>query len=796
MNPGPDPIHEGRKIPSKVRGLVYTAMAGGVIVLGAVLFMLLRATRLADGIERSQRASERCAAVIDERIRAFASFADDALAGRHPAISARTFSQPLDLSEVVQAAGELSGPRSAARLQPAVDAFASSAEEARKLAGRLKTWRGRWDGARGMKYAAVQECNAKLGDLASAIDSLQGLYRLVRRREQRELDALDEQQRGLRAVKLLEDAGTGSALAEMRRSVAEISVSLAELRAETSLDAFASIRDNQLTPVLDRLRSQIVAHNDSDLPRLLQEFEASLFTFDGERGLYEHAVELALAKSQREPLVAEAAAIISSLRAAQLEMSEGLSECAAMASQSARVHISHSVTAVVVIFLGVGAFFVASSRRVVRSIISQVDSIAEANAALDTAASMAASEIAERRLAEEQLTERARQLEEARVAAEAASRAKSNFLANMSHEIRTPMNAILGNSDLINDPSLSADEHAQARSAIRRNGELLLSIINDILDISKIEAGGMTVESRPCAPVQIATEVCDALRVRANAAGLQLVFATETPTELALLTDPTRLRQILLNLVGNAIKFTPAGSITVHVDSPTPDLLRFAVTDTGIGMDNSQVARLFRPFSQADSSMARRFGGTGLGLAISKQLARLLGGDISVTSEPGKGSTFALALPARAAAPLPAPSSSPPPPGDAPVITGRRILLAEDGPDNQRLISLYIRKAGAHLTIADNGRIAVEQAHAATQRGEPFDLVLMDMQMPEMDGYTATRTLRDSGFATPIIALTAHAMPGDREKCLQAGCDDYHTKPVDRRALIEACAQWTGRRAA
>ncbi len=383
--------------------------------------------------------------------------------------------------------------------------------------------------------------------------------------------------------------------------------------------------------------------------------------------------------------------------------------------------------------------------------------------------------------------------------AEAANQAKSEFLANMSHEIRTPMTAILGYSDLLMDPGQTDEQRTQIISIVRRNGTHLLELINDILDISKIEAGRMTMEQVPCSTARVCEEVHSLMHGRAVAKGIEFNMSCD-PEPPIILTDPLRLRQVLLNLVGNAIKFTNTGGVSLHAAAtpapPGPEggerwLLTITIKDTGIGMTPDQLRHLFRPFAQADGSTTRRFGGTGLGLFISRRLARMLGGDVEVVSVPGKGSTFTLRIisPAvRQQIPIPAAPATPASPVTA-ALSGR-VLLAEDGPDNQRLIALHLRRAGADVTIVSNGREAVDAALHAAGGDKPFSLILMDMQMPEMDGYEATALLRRSGWTGPVLALTAHAMSEDREKCLRAGCDDYLTKPIDRQLLIRSCASW------
>ncbi len=417
--------------------------------------------------------------------------------------------------------------------------------------------------------------------------------------------------------------------------------------------------------------------------------------------------------------------------------------------------------------------------------------------------------IRQRKILEETLVKKVEELNEAQRASEQASHAKSEFLANMSHEIRTPMTAILGNADLLfeeGDLAKAPERRVESLRTIQRNGEHLLGIINDILDLSKIEAGKLALETVRYSPTAVLEEILSLMNVRARGKGIQLNVCYETPIPEEIQTDPARLRQILVNLTANALKFTEVGGvkILVRLISEHNPRLEFDVVDTGIGMTAEQCERLFQPFSQADSSTMRQFGGTGLGLTISQRLAEMLGGNVRIIeSLPDVGTRFRLSiqigsldetrlidpqeaaqsLEERVRSPLSASSS-----GTS--LSGFRLLLAEDGPDNQRLISHVLMKAKADVTVVENGRLAVQTALEAEQLGKPFDVILMDMQMPIMDGYGASCLLRAKDYQGPIIALTAHAMTGDKEKCLAAGCDDYATKPIDREALINLIAQW------
>jgi signal transduction histidine kinase len=389
-----------------------------------------------------------------------------------------------------------------------------------------------------------------------------------------------------------------------------------------------------------------------------------------------------------------------------------------------------------------------------------------------------------------------RALEEATRRAQAASKAKSEFLANMSHEIRTPMAGLLGYGELICDGTIPLEDRLRYGEIIRKSGNHLLTVLNDILDISKIESGRLEVFTREVEPASIVSEVFEIMRSQAQEKGLEFAVEWAGPVPRVIQSDPQRLRQVLLNLVGNAIKFTEQGFVKMRVGTrsePEGDYLCFDVVDSGIGVDAKYLPTLFEAFTQADSSSTREAGGTGLGLAISKRLALMLHGAIHVETTVGRGSTFSLWLHIDPVGSyeLFRPSSGERAQAVAPMVDpeplNARVLLVEDGAVNQLLISTVLSKAGAQVSVSDDGRAGCRMAREAQAAGQPYDLILMDMQMPVMDGYAATTALRQAGIKTPIIALTAHAMAGDREKCIAAGCTDYATKPIDRVALIRIC---------
>ncbi len=387
------------------------------------------------------------------------------------------------------------------------------------------------------------------------------------------------------------------------------------------------------------------------------------------------------------------------------------------------------------------------------------------------------------------------QLVEMRDRAREASRAKSAFLANTSHEMRTPLTAVLGFSDLLRE-ELAGDPDpercGEMVDTIRRNGRHLLAVINDVLDLSRVESGRLELESGSVRVRDLVTELGDIIRPRVEQKGLELEISIDADTPPLVAADPTRLRQVLLNLLDNAVRFTDEGAVELAVEPRQVASLPgvgFSVIDTGIGMTPAQMQRVFEPFTQADPSTTRTRGGTGLGLSIAKRIVDLMGGAIDASSEPGTGSRFQVTLPVgnvnEAEEPLtPIMAAT----GKREELAGMRILVAEDGPDNQRLIKMILTKAGAEALVARDGEEAVQAFFDAMLAGKRCQAILMDMDMPRMDGYDATRLLRDRGCDVPIIALTAHALHGDRERCTAAGCDDYLTKPIDRLELVSVLA--------
>jgi len=389
---------------------------------------------------------------------------------------------------------------------------------------------------------------------------------------------------------------------------------------------------------------------------------------------------------------------------------------------------------------------------------------------------------------------------EARRRAEEADETKSRFLANMSHEIRTPLTAILGFSEILAGHDIPDTQRLNILDIIRRNGHLLLNIINDILDLSKVEAGKLDIELTNMALLRIVSDTKALLGLRAAEKGVKLTITSDSQIPSVIRTDPLRLRQILLNVIGNAIKFTEKGSVDVSIGlipgANGTTKLAFTVKDTGIGIQKDQVERIFAPFSQADPSTTRKFGGTGLGLSLSKNLAKLLGGDVILQESTSHGSVFLVTIEPGTVEANSAHSWDLTPesfintsPGiNAPNFENLSILLVEDSLDNQIIVSYFLQDTGASVVTANNGREGLAKALAGK-----FDVVLMDLQMPEMDGYVAVKELRRQGYTRPIVALSAYSMDEDRRRCLDVGFNSHLSKPIDRDLLLQTISRFSRR---
>lgn len=394
-------------------------------------------------------------------------------------------------------------------------------------------------------------------------------------------------------------------------------------------------------------------------------------------------------------------------------------------------------------------------------------------------------DIEEHKVLEAKLTEAQRQ-------AESAHDIKARFLANMSHEIRTPLNAILGFTELLLDPSHSPEEKMKSASIVRRNCNSLLKIVNELFDIHKVESGQMVTEKVETSIEDLLNEIRMLLKVQARKKKVNLVFEQLSSLPERVLADATRLRQILANVIGNALKFTEEGQVRVstryQLSHPNKAYFNFLIEDTGMGIDKKSAERIFLPFTQADASNTRNFGGIGLGLALARQLARAMGGDVQlIKSSPGEGSTFLISVEVDVPVSQDIPdfkAESGQSQTESSPLNGKRILLVEDAEDNQLLIRQFLSRTGAIIDFAGDGEEGVRKALS-----KDYAVVLMDIQMPIMDGYEATAKLRQSGFRRPIIALTAHALAEEIEKSLRSGCTSHLTKPIDRRQLIDRLIQ-------
>ncbi len=387
-------------------------------------------------------------------------------------------------------------------------------------------------------------------------------------------------------------------------------------------------------------------------------------------------------------------------------------------------------------------------------------------------------------------------LRRAKDEAETANRAKSQFLANISHELRTPLGVVLGFADLLGGARQSSADRQLSLDSVRRNGELLNRIIEDILDFSKIEANRVEIDKEHLILADLIHDVELMASLKAAEKGLEMSVVTVGPLPRTIYTDGVRLKQILINIIGNAVKFTEHGSVRVQIAAaPSADGksldLAFEVIDTGIGLPGAEQVTLFEPFTQADSTLTRRYGGTGLGLAISRRLARALGGDVEIVrSAVGVGSNFRIVINAGplgydqpVASALHRAGATPVPRrmGTA-ILAGVNVLLVEDSLDNQMLIRKRLESVGATVALANNGLECLERLGGPDADG--FDVVLMDIQMPKLDGRKTAARLREAGFSKPIVALTAHALKAEREETMRCGFDDYLTKPVDFNALV------------
>lgn len=550
-------------------------------------------------------------------------------------------------------------------------------------------------------------------------------------------------------------------------------------------------------PVLDRQAIETLRRADAGLAAALERMTAASAMIDGlyaecRQWAAQTEEERASQHNRRARLKERADADIRSMHVAAFGLREAELDLTRRQAAATGVTLQYAWRAVLLTAALAFGFFLGIAWKLPRAVTAQIEAIRHAAEEI---------EIARRKLKAQNIA-----LEQTQKRAEAASHGKSEFLAMVSHEFRTPLTAVLGYSDILLARPLPADAR-DAMLAVQRNGQHLLSVVNDIMDLSKIEAGRLDVQLAPCSPLAVLREAADLMEPRCQARHITLALHLTGRFPSVIHADAVRLRQILINLLATAIELTEAGKVGLTARCTTGSAPQWIVelVAPGIGLTTAQMDRMFEPFANSAAAGGRGSGDMGLGLSISRRLATLLGGEIRVTSEIGRGTTLVLAVPLslleetpwidpnlppiviepRGMQPL---ESQPLPPVAAlPEViraTSReqpavlRILVAEDGPDNQRLIATVLGRMGAEMEIVSNGAQAADLALKAWRSGCAFDVILMDMQMPVLDGYATARKLRDEGYDRPIIALTAHAMAHDRQKCLDAGCTDYSTKPL------------------